>query len=42
MNHVLKDAPPERDKNMATYNQPDLPLNSELVTGVIDFIHGLK
>jgi len=42
MNHVLKEAPAERDKNIATYNQPDLPLHPELVTSVIDFIHGLK
>jgi len=42
MNHVLKEAPADRDKNMATYNQPDLPLKPELVSGILDFIHGLK
>lgn len=42
MNYVLRDAPADRDKNMATYNQPDLPLKPEFVSGVLDFIHGLK
>jgi pimeloyl-ACP methyl ester carboxylesterase len=36
VNHVLKPAPAERGANMATYNQPDLPLAS----GVIDTIAG--
>jgi pimeloyl-ACP methyl ester carboxylesterase len=40
MNHVLKDAPDDKDKNLATYNQPNLPLKPELVTAVIDFIKG--
>jgi hypothetical protein len=42
MNHIMKDAPADKEKNMATYNQPDLPLKPELVTSVVDFIHGLK
>jgi pimeloyl-ACP methyl ester carboxylesterase len=42
MNHVLKDAPADKDKNMATYNQPELPLKPEFVTSVLDFIKGLK
>ncbi|MDB5155707.1 MAG: alpha/beta hydrolase, partial [Mucilaginibacter sp.] len=42
MNHVLKDAPADRDKNIATYNQPDLPLKPEFVSAILDFIHGLK
>ena len=42
MNYVLRDAPPEKDKNIATYNQPQLPLKPELVTAVVDFIKGLK
>ena len=40
MNHVLKDAPDDKDKNLATYNQPNLPLKPELVTAVVDFIKG--
>ncbi len=42
MNHVLKEAPIDREKNMATYKQPELPLKPEFVTGVLEFIHGLK
>jgi pimeloyl-ACP methyl ester carboxylesterase len=42
MNRVLKDAPPDKEKNLATYNQPDLPLKPELVTSITNFIHGLK
>jgi pimeloyl-ACP methyl ester carboxylesterase len=42
MNHVLKEAPMDREKNMATYKQPELPLKPEFVAGVLDFIHGLK
>jgi pimeloyl-ACP methyl ester carboxylesterase len=42
MNHVLKDAPADKEKNLATYNQPELPIKPELVTGVVDFINKLK
>jgi pimeloyl-ACP methyl ester carboxylesterase len=42
MNHILKEAPIDREKNMATYKQPELPLKPEFVTGVLEFIHGLK
>jgi uncharacterized protein len=42
MNHVLKDAPADRDKNLATYNNPDLPLKAELMPGIISFINGLN
>ncbi|MDB5029301.1 alpha/beta hydrolase [Mucilaginibacter sp.] len=42
MNHVLKDAPADKTQNLATYNQPDLPLKPELVTSVIDFVKGVK
>lgn len=42
MNHVLKEAPADKEKNMATYTQPDLPLKPELVTSMVDFIKGLK
>lgn len=42
MNHVLKQAPADRQLNMATYNDPSLPLKPELVTNVVDFIKGLK
>lgn len=42
MNFVLKDAPADREKNFATYKDPNLPLNQEMVKAVIDFIQGLK
>ena len=42
MNHILKDAPADEDKNMDTYSKPDLPLSAELVPGIVDFINKLK
>jgi len=41
MNHVLKEAPEDRDKNLATYNDPALPLKLQLVTDVVGFINKL-
>ena len=42
MNHVLKEAPEDKQHNLATYNKPDLPLKPEFVTNVVGFIKGLK
>lgn len=42
MNHVLKDAPSDRAGNMATYNNPDLPLNKGLVPAILDLVKQLK
>jgi fermentation-respiration switch protein FrsA (DUF1100 family) len=42
MNHILKDAPADEDKNMDTYSKPDLPLSAALISGVVDFINKLK
>ena len=42
MNHILKDAPADREQNAATYNKPDLPLKPELVTAIVNFVKGLK
>ncbi len=42
MNHILKDAPADRDKNLATYNNPNLPLKPEFMTAVLEFINKLK
>jgi pimeloyl-ACP methyl ester carboxylesterase len=42
MNHVLKQAPADRQQNLATYNDPSLPLSPELVPDIVDFIKGLK
>lgn len=41
MNHVLKDAPDDLQQNFATYSNPDLPVNSEMITAVTDFILSL-
>lgn len=38
MNHVLKDAPEERNANMMTYTNPKLPLSDGLLTAFVDFI----
>jgi pimeloyl-ACP methyl ester carboxylesterase len=38
MNHVLKEAPADKEKNKATYNQPDLPLKPEFVTAITNFV----
>lgn len=38
MNYVLKDAPADKDPNLATYKNPGLPLNAEMVGAIVDFI----
>ena len=38
MNHVLKDAPADRNENMKTYYDPELPLSSKLLPAIVDFI----
>lgn len=42
MNHILKEAPADREQNLQTYSKPDLPLKPELVTAIVDFVKGLK
>lgn len=42
MNYVFREAPEDKEKNIATYTQPNLPLKPEFVTTVTDFIKGLK
>lgn len=39
MNHIMKDGPQDKDKNMATYSNPALPLTAELVPDLVDFIN---
>jgi pimeloyl-ACP methyl ester carboxylesterase len=39
MNHILKQASADRQKNMATYSMPDLPLDAELVGDIAAFVH---
>ncbi|MFA5573875.1 MAG: alpha/beta fold hydrolase [Brumimicrobium sp.] len=38
MNHILKTAPEERDENIKTYYNPDLPLHQELIPKIVKFI----
>lgn len=38
MNHVLKNAPPDRLSNLLTYNQPSLPLNTVLINEMVRFV----
>lgn len=38
MNHIFKEVESDRMKNIATYNQPDLPIKNELVEAIGDFI----
>ncbi|MYL52419.1 hypothetical protein GLW08_03595 [Pontibacillus yanchengensis] len=37
MNHVLKKAPMDREKNIITYSDPDLPLADGLVEKINSF-----
>ncbi|MDQ0175422.1 alpha/beta hydrolase family protein [Bacillus chungangensis] len=37
MNHVLKEAPEEREGNIAAYTNPDLPITQGLIDGILDF-----
>ncbi|WP_445364567.1 alpha/beta hydrolase [Microbulbifer sp. ANSA003] len=40
MNHVLKESVLDRMKNIATYNQPQLPVKAELVESIVAFTNG--
>jgi len=39
MNHIFKDAEADRQANMLTYSQADLPLSEALVPAISEFIH---
>ncbi|HVW15456.1 MAG TPA: alpha/beta hydrolase [Mucilaginibacter sp.] len=41
MNHVLKDAPADPAQNLATYSNPTLPLDANLVPDILKFINGI-
>jgi hypothetical protein len=41
MNHVMKEAPADKDQNLATYSKPDLPLKLELVPDIVGFVNKL-
>ncbi|MFJ7972632.1 alpha/beta hydrolase [Psychrobacillus sp. NPDC096389] len=38
MNHILKEAPADREGNIATYSNPDLPLAKGLIDGIVEFL----
>ena len=38
MNHVLKDAPEDRNANMMTYSNPKLPLSDGVLSAIVDFV----
>ena len=38
MNHILKEAPEDREGNMATYSNPELPLAKGLMDGITVFL----
>ncbi|MFC6102672.1 alpha/beta hydrolase [Olivibacter domesticus] len=38
MNHVLKTAPASQQANLKTYANPNLPLNTDLIIGLINFL----
>lgn len=38
MNHILKEAPADREGNIATYSNPDLPLANGLIDGIVKFL----
>ncbi len=42
MNHILKQAPLTREGNLATYMDPNLPLDPTLTTSVINFVRKVK
>ena len=39
MNHIMKEAPADKDQNMATYSNPNLPLKAELIPDLVDFVN---
>ena len=39
MNHIMKQAPAERQMNILTYTQPDLAIKKELIDTIIPFIN---
>ncbi|WP_255367907.1 S9 family peptidase [Psychrobacillus sp. OK032] len=38
MNHILKEAPSDREGNIATYSDPNLPLAKGLIDGIVEFL----
>jgi len=42
MNHVLKVVPPDREKQMASYGDPNLLLAPEFLPGVVEFVRKVE
>ncbi|MDN3582193.1 serine aminopeptidase domain-containing protein [Mucilaginibacter flavus] len=42
MNHILKEAPADKDKNLATDSDPNLPLKPEFVKALITFVKHVR
>ena len=38
MNHIFKEAPADRQQNIVTYTNPDLPIKKELAENIVAFI----
>lgn len=38
MNHVLKEAPADRQQNLATYSNPDLPVVPDVTSAIVRFV----
>jgi pimeloyl-ACP methyl ester carboxylesterase len=41
MNHILKEAGNDKEKNMETYDNPDMPLHPEYVKAITSFLNSL-
>lgn len=39
MNYILKNTPPERQENLKTYSDPDLPVNQQLIEIISKYIN---
>ena len=39
MNHILKNTKLDKKENFKSYNQPDLPINKELINELAYFIN---
>jgi fermentation-respiration switch protein FrsA (DUF1100 family) len=42
MNHIMKESVSDRQKNLATYTDPELPLKAGLLEGIVAFIKSRK
>jgi fermentation-respiration switch protein FrsA (DUF1100 family) len=42
MNHVLKNAPPGRAEQAASYSDPSLPVVPQLIDEVATFVNGIR